>query len=578
MLTRLFVKDFVIVATQELHFSEGFAVFTGETGAGKSILVDALTVLLGGRASADIVRAGAKQAEVAAEFEVNTKAQAWLSEYSLDISEDAGINSASTNSTIDSIVSTLLLRRTVDSQGKSRAYINGSPVTVSQLKDLGELLVDIFGQHAHQSLMRKSAVRALLDDYAQATREAQACEQAYRAWQTHVKAFDEAQQAQATLVKERDRLGFELEELNKLNPKTGEWEELSTTHQRMSHSAELLQTTQDAAAELTEADDAISTRLSAVLQKLKQAAAIDNTLADTVQTLESAELQLADASHTLAHYADGLDIDAQTLADADARMSLWMSAARRHRTPPSDMAALHNAKRDELTALEAQQDLEALAATRDAAFTQWQTAAAALSRKRKTAAPKLSRAVTQAMQTLGMSGGQFEASLNAAAEPSASGAEEVEFLLAGHAGTTPKPIAKVASGGELSRIALAIAVTTSAKAAVPTLIFDEVDAGIGGTTAESVGRLMRTLALSADKAQVLCVTHLAQVAAFAHQHFCVSKAPQGKVISSEARALTGEERITEISRMLGASETNASALKSAKALASQLLQNAAHVD
>jgi DNA repair protein RecN (Recombination protein N) len=578
MLTRLFVKDFVIVANQELLFSAGFAVFTGETGAGKSLLVDALTVLLGGRASADLVRAGAKQAEVAAEFDVSDQVQAWLQAYSLESSEFASTNQGNLNDTKNSINETVLLRRTVDAQGKNRAYINGSPVTVTQLRDLGELLVDIFGQHAHQSLMRKSAVRALLDDYAQASKESEQCAQTYREWQERARAYEQAQQAQATITRERDRLSFELEEINKLAPLAGEWEDLSGTHQRMSHSAELLDAAQSSAEAIADADDSMQSRLVIVMQKLVHASSIDPTLAETVKTLESVEAQLADASHTLAHYASKLEIDPQTLADIDARMSAWMSAARRHRTPPADLPQLHASKRDELAKLDAQQDLAALAAAREAAFDAWKQAAAQLSKKRRAASPKLSKAVTQAMQTLGMSGGSFEAALVINDEPSAYGTEDVEFMLAGHAGTAPKPIAKVASGGELSRVALAIAVTTSAKAAVPTLIFDEVDAGVGGVTAESVGRLMRSLATGSRNAQVLCVTHLAQVAAFAHQHYCVSKAPQGKVVLSEARALTGEERVAEIARMLGASSSNADALKTANALASQLLKSVTHVD
>lgn len=575
MLTRLFVKDFVIVANQELLFGAGFAVFTGETGAGKSLLVDALSVLLGGRASADIVRAGAKQAEVAAEFDVTPDVAQWLQAYSLDGDEVASNNQASTNDTQDSTAS-VLLRRTVDAQGKSRAYINGSPVTVTQLREIGELLVDIFGQHAHQSLMRKSAVRALLDEYAGASAEAAKCAEHYRTWQEAQSAYEAAQQSQASLARERERLSFELQELNKIAPQDGEWDELSGMHQRMSHSAELMQAAQKSADAISGNEDSIQSRLTAVMHDVSHAVSIDPSLTETLRTLESVEAQLTDAGHTLANYAEKLDIDPQSLAEMDARMSVWMSAARRHRTPPAELHALHLRMQAELASLDAQQDLEGLAAARDKAYKTLQDTAATLSKKRKLTAPKLAKAVTQSMQTLGMSGGSFDVSLNALSEPAAYGAEDVEFLLAGHAGTAPKPIAKVASGGELSRVALAISVTTSAKAAVPTLIFDEIDAGVGGVTAESVGRLMRSLAMSATDAQVLCVTHLAQVAAFAHQHYCVSKAPQGKVVLSEARALSGEERVSEIARMLGASAANADALKTANALASQLLKNAAH--
>jgi DNA repair protein RecN (Recombination protein N) len=581
MLTRLFVKDFVIVANQELHFDAGFAVFTGETGAGKSLLVDALSMLLGGRASADVVRTGAKQAEVAAEFDAGSAVLDWLQVYSLDSDEVAHNISASTKDTKHPISTSVLLRRTIDVQGKSRAYINGSPVTATQLREIGELLVDIFGQHAHQSLMRKTAVRALLDDYAKATQDAQQCASLHREWQASLRALAEAEQAQATLSRERDRLSFELEEINKLAPLADEWDELSGMHQRMSHSAELLQAAQACAAAIGDSDDSLQARLATVMHQLSHAASIDPFLADTLKTLQSVEVQLSDAAHTLSHYASKMEIDPKQLELMDARMSQWMSIARRHRSPPAELPALHLSKKSQLATLEAQQDLQALKLACDKAHAALKEAAAALSKKRKATAPKLAKAVTDAMQTLGMTGGRFEIGLEPLAEMASYGGEDIEFLIAGHAGAAPKPIAKVASGGELSRVALAIAVTTSAKAAVPTLIFDEVDAGVGGVTAQSVGHLMRNLALSAKDTQVLCVTHLAQVAAFAHTHYCVSKAmsesDKGKAVLSEARSLSGEERVSEIARMLGASAANADALKKASALASQLLKSAAHV-
>ena len=550
MLKRLYVKDFVIVDELDLDFSAGYSVFTGETGAGKSILIDALSLLLGERASAELLRDGARVAEVAADFEASAPARVWL--------EDNGFEAAE-----------LLLRRTVDAQGKSRAYINGSPATAGQLRELGEHLVDIFGQHAHQSLMRRDALMALFDEVAKAERAP--VSGAFKQWNAAREVLAQARASQATLARERDRLLFELEEIKKLSPKESEWDEISAQHQRLSHSAELIETVQGALTQLDEADDALLSRLAGLSTKLRHAQSLDGALADSVDLLQSAEVQLQEAVHALNSYQSRLEIDPAALAAADARMSVWMSLARRHRVPPRELAALASAKASELAALEAQQDIVALQAALDKAEQAYKKSAATLSKQRASAAPKLAKAVTAAMQELGMQGGRFEVQLQKRTEPSAHGEEDVDFLIAGHAGTAPKPIGKVASGGELSRIALAIAVTTSAEATVPTLIFDEVDAGVGGVTAESVGKLMRRLAASR---QVLCVTHLPQVAAFAHQHLQVSKAPRGKATVSAVAVLDAPARIAELGRMLGASQDNAKATASARAHAEQLLQTA----
>jgi DNA repair protein RecN (Recombination protein N) len=525
-------------------------VFTGETGAGKSILIDALSLVIGERASAELLREGAKVAEVAAEFEPNAHAVAWLQANAFSCDE-------------------LLLRRTVDAQGKSRAYINGSPATAGQLRELGEHLVDIFGQHAHQSLMRRDALMQLFDECAKADSTPVAV--AFKATNQAQARLTEATAAQATLARERERLRFDLDEINKLAPKEAEWDEISAQHQRLSHSAELLDTAQSAVQQLDEQDNAVLAKVAALATRLRHAQTLDATLKDAALATEAAEVQLQEAVHALNAYLARLEIDPHALQALDTRMSAWMSLARRHRVPPRELAGLAAAKRLELIALDAQQDLEALNAALEASRAAYTKAAATLSRQRSAQAPRLAKAVTAAMQELGMQGGRFEVQLAARTEPSAHGAEDVDFLIAGHAGSTAKPIGKVASGGELSRIALAIAVTTSAQATVPTLIFDEVDAGIGGVTAQSVGRLMRKLAANR---QVLCVTHLPQVAAFAHQHLQVSKAQRGRVTVSAVQALDANARVAEIGRMLGASEANAGAAGSARAHAEQLLQSA----
>ncbi|MDE2048609.1 MAG: DNA repair protein RecN, partial [Betaproteobacteria bacterium] len=536
------------VSRQELELHAGFTALTGETGAGKSILVDALSLLLGERSSAEVVRPGANAAEVSAEFEPSAAARAWLAQADFAAEE-------------------LLLRRTVDAQGKSRCYINGSPATVAQLRELGELLVDIFGQHAHQSLLRAEGARSFLDAFAHV--DTRACEAAYAQWR---KAHDELTRAtalQGSLEQERERLEFDLKELERLAPGEHEWDELSATHQRLSHSAELIGLVQRALDTLGDDDSAVGTQLAALTQTLRHAAELDATLADPLAAVENAEAVLADAVHTLRAYQGRLDADPAALDDVDQRMGLWMSLARRHRTPPRDLPGLLAAKRAQRAALDAQQDLAALQAHSDRCHTLYQQAARQLTEQRKRAAPKLAQQVTKSLQELGMPGARLEIALEPLAAPSPSGMERVEFLVSGHEGATPRPVGRVASGGELSRIALAIAVACSRKAAVPTLIFDEIDAGIGGVTAQTVGRMLR--ALSADT-QVLCVTHLAQVAASAHQQFRVAKQAQGGQTLSTVDLLDDAQRVDEIARMLGTTTRDDKAGKSALTLARQMLR------
>jgi DNA repair protein RecN (Recombination protein N) len=548
MLTRLFVRDFVIVTRQELEIRPGFTALTGETGAGKSILVDALSLLLGERSSADVIRPGAQQAEISAEFDPPPAARRWLADNGFGDEE-------------------LLLRRTIDAQGKSRAYINGSPATVAQLRSLGESLVDIFGQHAHQRLMRADGARGFLDEFADA--DTRACEQAYAAWREARQALDRAAAMRDTIEQQRERLGFELGELDRLAPGEQEWDELSAAHQRMSHAAELIETVQRALDQLDEGDDALSSRLGALAQALATAARLDASLNEPLATLRDAEALLADAGHALRGYLGKLEVDPAALAQLDERMSLWMSLARRHRTAPRELAALVSSKRAQLAALDAQQDLDALQAQCDRCLDAYRQAAAQVTRKRRSAAPRLAAQVTESLQALGMPGAKLVVELTPLDEPAPQGMESVEFLISGHPGTPPRPVAKVASGGELSRIALAIAVAGSRKAGVPTLVFDEIDAGIGGATAQAVGRMLRALA---ERAQVLCVTHLAQVAASAHHQFRVSKHSTGQRTESRVEPLPQQAREEEIARMLGMPSQDEKAARSALALARQLLQ------
>ena len=530
MLRRLSLRDVVIVAQLEIDFCAGFSVLTGETGAGKSILIDALQLALGNRADAALVREGASRAEVSAEFDVPTALKPWLEEAGFDADD------------------TLLLRRSVDAQGKSRAWINGSPATVGQLREAAEHLVDIHGQHAWQSLTRPAAVRALLD--AQAGVDTSVLLAAWQTWRQVLARLDQARTQRDTLERERERLAWQIGELDKLNPAPGEWDQLNAEHQRLAHGQALLDGARAALDAVSDADSNAISLSARALSALDEVLRFDAALGDVAEVLRTAQAQLEDAAHSLTGYLNHRDPDPERLAQLDTRIGTWVTLARRYRRSPAELPPLLEGWKAELRQLDAAADLEGLEREAQQARTAWQVEADRISALRKKAAPKLGQAVTQAMQHLGMGGGKFEVALSLADEPQSHGLDVVEFRVAGHAGSTPRALAKVASGGELSRLALAIAVTTAhpSRAATPTLIFDEIDAGVGGTVADSVGRLMKQLGRSA---QVLAVTHLAQVAACADGHFVVSKALRGKQTLSHIQAVESEARVAEVARMLG---------------------------
>ena len=534
MLRRLSLRDVVIVAALEIEPGAGFTVLTGETGAGKSILIDALQLALGNRADAALVREGAARAEVSAEFDTPASLAPWL--------EEAGFESADT----------LLLRRSVDAQGKSRAWINGSPATVAQLREAAEHLVDIHGQHAWQSLTRPAAVRALLD--AQAGADTSALPATWQAWRGALARLEQARGQRDTLERERERLAWQIGELDKLQPADGEWEQLNAEHQRLAHGQALLDGARAALAAISEIDDSADVLTSRAISALDEVQRFDADLGAVAEQLRAAQAQIEDAAHTLTHYLSHRDPDPQRLAELDGRIGTWVQLARRYRRSPVELPVLLAGWQAEMQRLDAAADLEGLEREAANAERVWRFEAQRVSRLRKQAAPKLGAAVTQVMQQLGMSGGRFEVAVLDSEEPQSHGLDTVEFRVAGHVGSTPRPLAKVASGGELSRLALAIAVTTAQgvtganSAATPTLIFDEIDAGVGGTVADSVGRLMKQLGRSA---QVLAVTHLAQVAACADGHFVVSKALKGKQTLSDIQPVEGVARVAEIARMLG---------------------------
>lgn len=544
MLRHLSIRDFVIVAALDLEFDSGFSVFSGETGAGKSILIDALALALGERADASVVRTGCGRADITAEFTPHDRVARWLDKHAFD-TED-----------------TVMLRRVIDANGRSRAFINGTSATLAQLRELGEMLVDIHGQHAHQLLMRPDAQRELFDTHAGLVADAANVARAWRVWRDATQAIEAAKAHERELQLEREKLAWQLAELDKLAPQPGEWDEVSNEHKRLSHSANLIDGVRGALNALSEADDAMLAQLGAIVSKLRSLADYDTALGDALASLEPAEIQLQEAVYSLSHYAQRVDLDPERLAQVETRLDALHSTARKFRLPPDTLHEEHAARRAQLAALDAAADLGALEATQAKAREAYLADAGHLSKARAQAAKALGTAVTAGMQELSMAGGSFEVALVPLADGGPHGLEQVEFRVAGHPGVPLRPLAKVASGGELARISLALAVIASAASPTPTLIFDEVDTGIGGGVAEVVGRLLHQL--GRDR-QVLCVTHLPQVAARGDHHFQVAKGAdeRGGTVSTVV-ALDRANRIEEVARMLGGLEITATTRKHAK--------------
>ena len=551
MLRTLTIRDFVIVDTIELEFSSGFSVLTGETGAGKSILIDALQLALGGRGDASVVREGAAKADITADFSVSEAAGAWLVQNEFAVDEGGA-----------------LLRRVIDNAGRSKAFINGIAATATQLRDLGDMLVDIHGQHAHQSLLKTDAQRALLDNQAAfkdagASADAQAVAAAHKAWRALSRQREEFETNAKNVLMERERLEWQVNELQKLAVKPGEWAEISNEHSRLSHAASLLEGAQEALGAISESDHPILSQLSSLNTKLAKLVDIDAQLQPVLDCMEPARIQLQEAVYALNNYLDKVDLDPERLRQVDARLEAIHGTARKFRVAPDDLPEEYANLSERLKQLADASDLDGLRQQEEKIKAAYLAAAARLSKTRAAAARLLGTQVTSAMQELNMTGGSFVVGLNPC-EPTGSGVEQVEFLVAGHAGVAPRPLAKVASGGELARIALAISVITSNATTTPTLIFDEVDSGIGGAVAEVVGRLLKRLG---QERQVLCVTHLPQVASQANQHFQVAKGTTeaGKTVS-RIDVLDNKARVEEVARMLGGLEITATTRKHAREL------------
>ena len=546
MLRTLSIRDFVIVDSLDLEFDPGFTVLTGETGAGKSILIDALALALGERGDAGAVRAGCERADISAEFDIHALAGfvEWLR--AAELEGDPGL---------------VLMRRVIDRNGRSRAFVNGRPATQSQLREAGEWLLDIHGQHAHQSLLKPDAQRTLLDTHAGLAPLAAQVAGAYRQWQKLAQARAEYETHAAGRHAEREQLQWQVRELEQLALQADEWDAVQAEHTRLAHAAGLIEGVQSVLDTLAEADASCLPLLSGTGARLEGLIGYDARLREPVELIRSAEAQVQEAVYALRHYADRVELDPQRLAAVEARMEAIHSCARKFRLAPQELPEHLLQLQQRLAELEVASNLEALVKQEQQARASYFELAAKLSAGRKKASAKLGKDVTQAMQQLAMAGGRFEVSLNPyPPEGSVHGAELVEFLVAANPGVDPRALAKVASGGELSRISLAIQVITSKAAMVPTLIFDEVDAGIGGGVAEIVGRQLNTLG---RERQVLCVTHLPQVAAQADQQWSVSKSEVEGRVKTMVSALDRKARIEEVARMLGGTEITATTRKHA---------------
>ena len=550
MLRLLSIRNFVVVESLALELDPGFSVLTGETGAGKSILLDALALLLGDRFELRQLKPGAERAELAASFDVThvPDALAWLEEQGLADEHN------------------LLLRRTLDAQGRSRAWINGSPATLAQLNDVGAALVDLHGQHAHQSLLATEAQRSLLDEFGGFATLAREVGTAWRTWRAATARRDAAAEAAASSAAERELLCAREREIAALAMSSDEWTTVSQSQSRLAHAASLLDAAAAAEDAIAEDEDALSRRLATIITRLQAGVTHDPALGEIVALLEPAQIQLAEAARALRLYRAHLDLDSGELARVEERLSAIHDVARKHRVRPEALPQLLIDTTVRLAVLAAATDADQLAREATQAQASYRALSEQLSAKRDEAATELGHRVTAAMQELAMAGGRLEIALLPLDPPGSHGLESVEFQVASHPSQPLGPLARVASGGELSRIALAIQVVTSEVGNVPTLIFDEVDAGIGGTVAATVGRLLQTLGV---RRQVLCVTHLPQVAAFADAHFRVVKEGDEATVRTSVDSLGAADRIEEMARMLAGSAITAKTRAHAKELLAQ---------
>lgn len=551
MLTHLTIKNYATVDWLEIEFESGMSVITGETGAGKSIILGALGFTLGDRADKTIVRPGAARAEIAAEFDTSriANARSWLEENDLLAEESPHL---------------CLLRRVVGSDGRSRAYINGSPVNMSSLKTLGEMLIDIHSQHEHQSLLQRSTHQKLLDEYGVDSKLRNNLLSTFKQWQQNDQQLQQLSHQSEENSAQSQLLSYQLGELDELDIGENEPATLEAEFKTLSHADDILSTTGKAVEQLDENEENLAGHLNHILSSLRDLPEKQGAIDSIITLLENAEIQIEEAIGELRRFNDGFDADPQRLEQVNARLSVLHGVARKHKIKPHELPALVNDLRTQLDRLEnSDAELEQLAANDKLLRDQYLQLAREMSKQRQKAAKKLCKQINAQLKVLGMPHASLEVSFSEADEsrPSLHGLETVEFLVTTNPGQAAGPLIKIASGGELSRISLAIQVITAQTSEIPSLVFDEVDVGIGGGVARVVGELLRKLGAST---QILCVTHQAQVAGQGHHHFQVAKQAKGKHTVTSIRSLQGNEIVKEVARMLGGEEFSEESLAHAQ--------------
>ena len=533
MLTDLSIQNLALIEKLQLNLRSGFTCLTGETGAGKSILLDALGLTLGERADTGLVRHGTPRADVTAEFDLTNLPQVskWLQEQELDSDE---VN--------------CLLRRTVNAKGGSKAYINGIPVPATLLKEIGNQLIDIHGQHEHQTLLHSNKQIGLLDAYAAHSKLLKTTQNEYRHWQDLQQLYQQRQTEQADRQSRIELLSFQLKEFNQVAPQADEFITLSEQQHTLSHASEIQQACFLASQHLDDEGGA-SDRLQSAIHALEQISSVMPKAEPTLQQLNSLLIDTQEMASELQNQANHIELDPQELQTTEERLSQLFSLAKKYQLEPEQLVAKHQEIQQQLEQLNnPEQSLDALKEEMEAAYGAYRQTAEKLSNSRQKAAKKLAKTITTGMQTLGMPNGQFAIQMSNKNTPAMDGIDQVEFLVSANKGLPQQALAKVASGGELSRISLAIQVATAEVAQLPTLIFDEVDVGIGGAVAEMVGEKLQALG---NYKQILSITHLAQVASHGHQHLQIKKSTKKGLTFTEVSPLQETQRIEEIARMIG---------------------------
>jgi len=547
MLNHIRIRNFAIIDHLDLDFKNKLTTLTGETGAGKSILLGALGLLLGDRADSDSVRAGSSKAEISAEFDISNLSAVndWLKSKELDADGDC------------------LLRRRLGADGRSRAFVNGSPVPLQDMRQLGEMLVDIHGQHEHQSLMKPDMQRQLLDDYGQHGKLLNDIKNIFNDWNSKKEKLHELQSACKDKNDRLDLLRYQVTELEDLSLLKGEAEKLQHEHQTLANADQLSENTSSALNNLYDADDSsIHLQLSQQASKIEEMLSTDDSLTPAFEMLSEAMVQIEETASLLRDYKDNLNSDPQRFEEVETRLGIIHDLSRKHHVEPDQLIELSDALSTELNALDnADENLNQLENDVDMLNKKYITLAKKLTESRLKTSRKLNKQISESMQTLGMSGGKFEIQLISKDKPSPNGLDQIEYMVSTNTGQPFKALAKTASGGELARISLAIQMITAQQGRIPTLIFDEVDSGVGGGIAEIVGKHLRMLG---ESRQVFCITHLPQVASQAHYHMQVYKHSDGKETRTEIIPLEMEQRVDEISRMLGGLEITQQTVEHAK--------------